>query len=66
MSYTTPSYESSFVGLHEALSAWFLGPRAENADLLKSFFNQTVDYHSRARLAYHPEDGVGLDAVLLV
>ncbi|KAF9477346.1 PLP-dependent transferase [Pholiota conissans] len=62
MSQTTPSYDPSFVNLHQALSAWFLGPQAENADVLKELFSQIVDNHARARLAYHPEDGAFISA----
>ncbi|KAF8962310.1 PLP-dependent transferase [Flammula alnicola] len=57
MSHTSPSYDPSSPALHEAVSAWFLGPQAENANLLKELFSQMVDSHSRARLMYHPEDG---------
>ena len=43
---------------HQAVSAWFLGPQAENADLLKDLFGTIVAHHVAARNAYHPEDGV--------
>lgn len=55
---SSPSYDPSSPALHEAVSAWFLGPQAENADLLKTLFNQIVDSHTEARISYHPEDGV--------
>ena len=45
---------------HEAVSAWFLGPQGENADILKGLFGETVDLQTQSRLAYHPEDGVSL------
>ena len=44
--------------LHEAVSAWFLGPQAENADLLKGLFEETIKLQTQSRLAYYPEDGV--------
>lgn len=47
---------------HEAVSAWFLGPQAENADILKGLFGQSVDLQTQSRLAYHPEDGVSIVA----
>ena len=43
---------------HEAVSAWFLGPQGENADLLKGLFGEAVELQTRSRLSYHPEDGV--------
>uniref|UniRef100_A0A8H7XPX8 L-tyrosine decarboxylase C-terminal domain-containing protein n=1 Tax=Psilocybe cubensis TaxID=181762 RepID=A0A8H7XPX8_PSICU len=55
---TSISYNPSSSGLHETVSAWFLGPQAENAALLKELFNNIVDSHANARLSYHPEDGV--------
>ncbi|KAF8198646.1 group II decarboxylase [Pholiota molesta] len=57
MSDTSSSYDPSSFNLHGALSAWFLGPQAENAALLKDLFNQVLDTHAQARQAYHPEDG---------
>ena len=44
--------------LHEAVSAWFLGPQAENADILTGLFTQLVNLQKEARLTYYPEDGV--------
>lgn len=55
---TSASYNPSSSGLHEAVSAWFLGPQAENAGLLKELFGTIVDSHAKARVSYHPEDGV--------
>ncbi|KAJ2935440.1 hypothetical protein H1R20_g1658, partial [Candolleomyces eurysporus] len=51
------TYESS-LKVHQAVSAWFLGPRAENADLLKELFSKVVADHVAARTSYHPQDGV--------
>lgn len=44
--------------MHEAVSAWFLGPRAENFGLLKTLFEGVLDDHARVREQYYPEDGV--------
>ncbi|KAJ7175810.1 PLP-dependent transferase [Mycena filopes] len=43
--------------LHESVSAWFLGPQGENADVLKGLFEQAIKLQTNSRLAYHPEDG---------
>ncbi|KAG2005932.1 group II decarboxylase [Coprinopsis cinerea AmutBmut pab1-1] len=57
MPFLSDTYESSSVQVHEAVSAWFLGPQAENADLLKELFSRAVGDHVAARTSYHPEDG---------
>lgn len=44
--------------LHEAVSAWFLGPQAENLDILKGLFAETANLQASSRLEYFPEDGV--------
>ncbi len=36
--------------------AWFLGPRAENVDLLKELVAQAIDSHAQFRRRFHPED----------
>src|SRR5688572_10949551 len=41
----------------EALRAWFLGPRAENADLLERLITEALRDHVFWRRNYHPEDG---------
>ncbi|TBU57540.1 PLP-dependent transferase [Dichomitus squalens] len=43
--------------LHEVVSAWFLGPQAENSDILGGLFAEAVALQKASRLAYHPEDG---------
>ncbi|CCM06759.1 uncharacterized protein FIBRA_09057 [Fibroporia radiculosa] len=43
---------------HEALSAWFIGPKAENSQLLKSHLNLIVDHITRARVEYFQNDPV--------
>ncbi len=52
--------------LHDALrldipgegipEAWFLGPRAENADLLRDLVVAALDSHAGFRRGFHPED----------
>jgi glutamate/tyrosine decarboxylase-like PLP-dependent enzyme len=41
----------------EALRAWFLGPRGENADLLERLVVEALRDHVFWRRNYHPEDG---------
>lgn len=42
----------------EALRAWFLGPRAENADLLERLVVEALRDHVFWRRNHHPEDGL--------
>ena len=42
----------------EALRAWFLGPRAENAELLERLVVEALRDHVFWRRNYHPEDGI--------
>jgi glutamate/tyrosine decarboxylase-like PLP-dependent enzyme len=42
---------------HDALRAWFLGPRAENADLVERLITEALRDHVFWRRNYHPEDG---------
>lgn len=42
----------------DALRAWFLGPRAENADLLERLVTEALRDHVFWRRNYHPEDGI--------
>jgi glutamate/tyrosine decarboxylase-like PLP-dependent enzyme len=41
----------------EALRAWFLGPRGENAELLERLVVESLRDHVFWRRNYHPEDG---------
>ncbi|GAB1527192.1 hypothetical protein RhiTH_010367 [Rhizoctonia solani] len=41
---------------HDRLGAWFLGPKAENINFLKTFLNSVADSTEHARLAYQPDD----------
>jgi glutamate/tyrosine decarboxylase-like PLP-dependent enzyme len=41
----------------DALRAWFLGPRAENAELLERLFTEALRDHVFWRRNHHPEDG---------
>ncbi len=42
---------------HDALPAWFLGPRAENAELLERLITEALRDHVFWRRNFHPEDG---------
>jgi len=44
----------------EALRAWFLGPRAENAELLERLIVEALRDHVFWRRNYHPEDGFAI------
>ena len=41
----------------DSLRAWFLGPRAENAELLERLVTEALRDHVFWRRNYHPEDG---------
>lgn len=43
------------------VAAWFLGPQAENQDLLERLILGAVRSHSNFRRAYHPEDPIIID-----
>jgi glutamate/tyrosine decarboxylase-like PLP-dependent enzyme len=49
--------DSSASQSDDALRAWFLGPRAENADLLERLITEALRDHVFWRRNYHPEDG---------
>ncbi|KAN0030378.1 hypothetical protein ACTA71_010143 [Dictyostelium dimigraforme] len=36
--------------------AWFLGPKAENTDLLKTLITKALDAHIQSRINFHKED----------
>ncbi|CAN5662320.1 pyridoxal-dependent decarboxylase [soil metagenome] len=42
----------------DAMRAWFLGPRGENADLLERLLTEAFRDHVFWRRNYHPEDGL--------
>jgi glutamate/tyrosine decarboxylase-like PLP-dependent enzyme len=42
----------------DGLRAWFLGPRAENAELLERLLTEALRDHVFWRRNYHPEDGI--------
>jgi glutamate/tyrosine decarboxylase-like PLP-dependent enzyme len=44
----------------DALAAWFLGPRAENAELLERLVVEALRDHVFWRRNYHPEDGFAI------
>jgi len=45
--------EGAGAGIPEA---WFLGPKAENLDLLRELIGTAMDSHAAFRRAFHPED----------
>ncbi|MFL5580941.1 MAG: pyridoxal phosphate-dependent decarboxylase family protein [Gemmatimonadaceae bacterium] len=47
----------------DALRAWFLGPRAENAELLERLVVEAVRDHVFWRRNFHPEDGITIREV---
>jgi glutamate/tyrosine decarboxylase-like PLP-dependent enzyme len=42
----------------DSLAGWFLGPKAENADLLKKMINQALEKHIQDRIDLYPNDPV--------
>ena len=42
----------------DSLAGWFLGPKAENADLLKKLINQALEQHIEDREQLYPNDPV--------
>ena len=45
---------------HEAIASWFLGPKAENVELLRRCFDKIVLKQYEGRQAYFPEDSVSV------
>ena len=45
---------------HNAASAWFLGPKAENADYLKMFVETILTDLTQCRQNFAPEDEVSM------
>jgi hypothetical protein len=43
---------------HQAISAYFIGPQAENLELFHENIKTILDELRNARLNYFPEDGV--------
>jgi glutamate/tyrosine decarboxylase-like PLP-dependent enzyme len=44
--------------------AWFLGPKAENVELLRDLINQAIDSHAEFRRSFHPEDPTHITAAV--
>ena len=44
---------------HQAISSYFLGPRAENYEYFKKKILEILEAQRDARLDYFPKDGVG-------
>lgn len=40
----------------DAVSAWFLGPKGENAETLIWLLTEALQRHVQGRVAYFPED----------
>ncbi|KAJ7043065.1 pyridoxal phosphate-dependent transferase [Mycena alexandri] len=49
------------VPTHATVSAWFLGPKAENSEFLQSAFGLIVDRVSKGRIEYFKDDKVFID-----
>ena len=43
---------------------WFLGPKAENLELLRALINEALDSHAAFRRSFHPEDPSHITAEL--
>lgn len=41
---------------HDAVAAWFLGPHAENFDVLEKVFRSVLYEQEKARCSYYPDD----------
>jgi hypothetical protein len=41
---------------HDAVAAWFLGPHAENFDVLENVFRSVLFEQEKARASYYPDD----------
>lgn len=41
---------------YAGIAAWFLGPKAENQDLMKSLFIKAMDDHANLRMSYYKGD----------
>jgi len=47
-----------------APEAWFLGPRAENVELLRELIGEAIDSHAEFRRRFHPEDPSHLEGCI--
>ena len=50
---------------HQAISSYFLGPRAENFEYLRSNILTILEEQRDTRLDYFPEDGVSVSYISL-
>ena len=53
--YSIPS-KSNLDNRHDAVGAWFLGPRAENFNILKEVFESTLASQDHARKTIYKDD----------
>jgi hypothetical protein len=58
------SVPGSLRDAHYAASAWFLGPKAENADYLKMFVETILADLTQCRRNFAPEDEVSMSSLL--
>lgn len=50
------SMATSYSNNHDAVGAWFLGPHAENFEVLERIFQGLLYEQAKARAAYFPND----------
>jgi hypothetical protein len=53
-----PVAPGSLTDVHNAACAWFLGPKAENADYLKIYVDKILDDLTQCRRNFSPQDQV--------
>ena len=51
---------------HDRVSALFLGPKAENSEVLMNCFNLVVGEQARARINYFPNDPVCISFAFVI
>ena len=47
---------------HRVIAACFLGPKAENVDILQPLFQDVLTQHAKTREAYFPNDSASISA----
>jgi hypothetical protein len=53
-----PVAPGSLMDVHNAACAWFLGPKAENADYLKIYVDKILNDLTQCRRNFSPQDQV--------
>ena len=51
---------------HQAISSYFLGPKAENHEYFKKNMLEILEGQRDARLDYFPRDGVGFSHLIMI